>query len=517
MLRSLIIVVLTAALSLAGAMPGHAEGMAMTAPATGAVLTGTVTLSADAPGAMEVAFDRSVDGGPWASVGTDHDGSDGWSVRWTTAPLDGPTIVRATAGEDVATVAVTLVNPPRVTLGVRPLRFSPNRDGRKDSTTIRVHVNEAASVRLRVVAASGNTRRSWTRTLEGAGRVTVVWAGRNGRGRLLPDTRYTVVARAVDTVGHGMDAGHPVVIDTEAPRIGLRLLTSDPDGGRAGRRFAIRVRDADPRAHGSLRVMNAGARTGHRIDLSLRSRRAERTWKPRSILYPGTYSTQVRLRDRAGNVGEAAPRAWRVHRSMRGRLVRHVDDVGRRVALTFDDCHFAEAWGSILRELRRRDLHASFFCPGQMLAAHPAKARRTIRDGHSPGSHGWDHADLTTLSDAGIRDRLLRDRAAWWRYGRATSAPYMRPPYGAVNHRVVQISGAVSMPRVVMWDVDVQDWRRPGTSALVASMADVRPGSIVVLHTIPETARALPAMLDALAERGLLPVSLDELYRARRG
>jgi len=37
---------------------------------------------------------------------------------------------------------------------------------------------------------------------------------------------------------------------------------------------------------------------------------------------------------------------------------------------------------------------------------------------------------------------------------------------------------------------------------------------VLVLHTIPQTAAALPAILDALAAKDLRPVSLEAIRRA---
>jgi len=45
-------------------------------------------------------------------------------------------------------------------------------------------------------------------------------------------------------------------------------------------------------------------------------------------------------------------------------------------------------------------------------------------------------------------------------------------------------------------------------------LAEVKPGSIVLLHTLSETAAALPTLLEALRRRGLLPVGIDELIAA---
>jgi hypothetical protein len=63
------------------------------------------------------------------------------------------------------------------------------------------------------------------------------------------------------------------------------------------------------------------------------------------------------------------------------------------------------------------------------------------------------------------------------------------------------------------------DWRPeadggPTTADLVAKMtANARPGSIVLMHLGGfNTLDALPGMLTALGDKGLVPVTLEEMF-----
>lgn len=83
----------------------------LTSPTDGSVVSGAVTVSADAAsdhGVTQVAF--AVDG---ASMGTDTSGSDGWSVTWdTTSALEGEHTVTATATDgagDTASSSTTVI------------------------------------------------------------------------------------------------------------------------------------------------------------------------------------------------------------------------------------------------------------------------------------------------------------------------------------------------------------------------------------------------------------------------
>lgn len=122
---------------------------------------------------------------------------------------------------------------------------------------------------------------------------------------------------------------------------------------------------------------------------------------------------------------------------------------------------------------------------------------------------------MTAQSAGDVRRELLRSETPWWRAARVTPVPYGRPPYGAYNSSTLAAFGGVGFSRVIMWDVDPQDWRDPGASVIASRvLRRVRPGSIVCMHLRPQTAAALPAILRGLKARGYKAVSLAELFRA---
>lgn len=66
-----------------------------------------------------------------------------------------------------------------------------------------------------------------------------------------------------------------------------------------------------------------------------------------------------------------------------------------------------------------------------------------------------------------------------------------------------------------MWDIDSRDTGGASGAGLVCNVVcNARPGSIILLHTKPVTAAALPAILDGLERKGLKPVTLPQLFRA---
>lgn len=233
-----------------------------------------------------------------------------------------------------------------------------------------------------------------------------------------------------------------------------------------------------------------------------------------SLLLPGLYRLRVNLTDAAGNKTISTSRSFRDYRPVQARTWRRVDGAGKRVALTFDDGG-TDAWRSILDTLHAYGAHATFFPLGPNAAAAPGLMRRTVTEGHAVGSHGCTHRLMTYLSYDEIRSELLRSQKSWWDAARGTPVPYVRPPYGISNATTLDAFGSLGYSRVILWDVDPQDWTSPGASVIASRvLSRVRPGSIVLLHLRSQTAAALPAILRGLKARGYQAVSLPALYRA---
>lgn len=403
---------------------------------------------------------------------------------------------------------------PSIALSAEPRRFSPNGDGTLDVTEVSITVSEASSIDVRLIAQS-EPLRVWNLGLIDPGVSVLTWDGNSEDGTRFRDRAYRFEAVARDAAGNTGDAAVTVTIDTVRPRIRFTSIRPDPGDGIRVERFALRVLDRDPKSRGWFGVFRPGGRIGAAHEVRSSTHDVHFSWRPRMPVPPGNVEVGIALRDRAGNRSPMTRRRWRIHRPVPTRIVSRLERAGNLVALTFDDCVDPGAWRRILDVLSARNVSASFFCPGALLSARRELARRTVREGHVVGSHGWDHAFLPGLSTSAIHSRLLRDRDAWWRYGGATAAPYFRPPYGAIDARVVRLAGETSLPRLMLWDVDPQDWRRPGSAAIARHVVGhARRGSVILLHTLAQTAAALPTILDGLGERGLRPVNLDQLFLA---
>ncbi|MCG6494173.1 polysaccharide deacetylase family protein [Kitasatospora sp. A2-31] len=202
-----------------------------------------------------------------------------------------------------------------------------------------------------------------------------------------------------------------------------------------------------------------------------------------------------------------------------GRLLRGGEGTAPVVALTFDDGPHPEHTPRILDVLRRHEAPAAFFCIGLHALAYPGVVRRVAAEGHTLGNHTWSHAYLPDLGPIGLHRQLSFTAEAIAAATGGGPVPWLRPPYGGRSPEVLE-RVAESGLTTVLWDVETNDWARPGPEVVTERvLRQVRPGSVVLMHDgggdRSRTAAALPAVITGLRERGYRLVALEELAAER--
>lgn len=190
---------------------------------------------------------------------------------------------------------------------------------------------------------------------------------------------------------------------------------------------------------------------------------------------------------------------------------------GPYIAMTFDDGPDESLTPRLLDLLATHRIKATFFVVGQNAADHPDIVRRAAREGHEIANHSWSHPNLGKMSDESVRQELRRtDKAIHAAIG--TRPALLRPPYGSMNARQKRWIHDEFGYRIILWDVDPLDWKRPGPSVVCNRiLKETRDGSIVLAHDIhPPTIAAMPATFDQLLAKGFKFVTVSELLAMAR-
>lgn len=182
------------------------------------------------------------------------------------------------------------------------------------------------------------------------------------------------------------------------------------------------------------------------------------------------------------------------------------------IAMTFDDGPHPVHTPRLLDMLKRRNIKATFYVIGNKVEQYPHIVRRIVAEGHEIGNHTWKHDNLQKLSGPQVLADLKRSTNA---IAKVTGVRprTMRPPYGALyNTQRQMIMDNLGMPSI-FWDVDPQDWKRPGPSVVASRIVQgTKPGSIVLAHDLHgPTVDAMPAALDGLLRKGHQFVTVSQL------
>ena len=175
------------------------------------------------------------------------------------------------------------------------------------------------------------------------------------------------------------------------------------------------------------------------------------------------------------------------------------------VYLTFDDGPTPAWTPRVLALLARYQAWATFFVLGRSAAAHPELVRQEFAAGHGVGNHTWSHRRLTRLRGAQLVAEVNGTSTV---IQQITGAPVrcLRPPFATVDAASAEQVRALGL-RLVLWDIDTNDWLRPGTGAIAGRvLGRVRSGDVILMHdgggNRSQTVAALEQVLATLSARG---------------
>jgi peptidoglycan/xylan/chitin deacetylase (PgdA/CDA1 family) len=192
-------------------------------------------------------------------------------------------------------------------------------------------------------------------------------------------------------------------------------------------------------------------------------------------------------------------------------LPTHTEDGKPILYMTYDDGPAPSYTNQLIEMFGQHNGQATFFVLGTQTEAFPDTIRALASGSHTIGNHTHSHQSLQGMSfeqfSADIKavensvvaiagDLLPADG----------SGPFLRPPYGATDANTRNYAAQLGYT-VVMWDIDPQDWRRPGAGQIADHViANAFPGAIVLFHDgggdRTQTMEAMGRILPELAAQG---------------
>jgi peptidoglycan/xylan/chitin deacetylase (PgdA/CDA1 family) len=185
----------------------------------------------------------------------------------------------------------------------------------------------------------------------------------------------------------------------------------------------------------------------------------------------------------------------------------------KNIFLTFDDGPIPEITPWVLDTLNAYDAKATFFCVGENAQRHPDLVDRIREEGHSLGSHTFNHLNGWHTENTEYYRNVRRG-------AREVGSELFRPPYGKLKfHQARFLSQHY---RIIMWDILGGDFDPLITSEQVYQnlTKNVVSGSIIVLHdsikSMDKVRYVLPRFLDFCAENDFHCVPIQSEHKVER-
>lgn len=183
-------------------------------------------------------------------------------------------------------------------------------------------------------------------------------------------------------------------------------------------------------------------------------------------------------------------------------------------ALTFDDGPTPKVTLRLLEVLAARGVLATFFCIGSHAMRDRAIVSEIARRGHDIGNHSWSHPSFSALTDEEILCELRKTHDCLCDASGKVPT-FLRPPYGIISQGQRELARQWFGYSTIMWNVDTNDWRRPGVNAISSAIVgSLGKGSVVLLHdTSLDTVNSIADVLSKIERPESQFTTISELRR----
>ncbi|KAB3531331.1 polysaccharide deacetylase family protein [Alkaliphilus serpentinus] len=166
-------------------------------------------------------------------------------------------------------------------------------------------------------------------------------------------------------------------------------------------------------------------------------------------------------------------------------------------------------WGNevlpeMLTVLREKNIKITFFVTGRWVKEFPELFMTIVNEGHEIGSHGYKHLNYGTLTQKQNEEQIQLAEDLIMKYTKEKPILFA-PPSGSYNENTLLAADKLGY-KTILWTIDTIDWRSGSTKDLIVKRVIEKEslgGSIVLMHPMDETAKALPELIDALLEKNL--------------
>jgi peptidoglycan/xylan/chitin deacetylase (PgdA/CDA1 family) len=203
-----------------------------------------------------------------------------------------------------------------------------------------------------------------------------------------------------------------------------------------------------------------------------------------------------------------------------GEIIPRVTTSEKMVALTFDDGPTPKATDQILAILSEMNVRATFFVTGAELEQNLEQGKKLVAAGHQLGNHSYSHVRMFFVTPSFVKqeiestDKLIRETGY-------QGDIHFRPPYGKKLFTLPYYLWK-HRRKSITWDVEPDSYPEIAADAnkiVEHVLANVRPGSIIILHVMypnrRESMKSVKMIVEGLRAEGYEFKTVSELLAAR--
>ena len=169
-----------------------------------------------------------------------------------------------------------------------------------------------------------------------------------------------------------------------------------------------------------------------------------------------------------------------------------MDELAKKVAITFDDGPNPDYTEELLSGLKERGVSATFFLLGKEVEQYPEIVKKIHEGGHLIGTHAYEHVNLSNLTDAAAIEQVDKTNAAIHEII-GVFPEYIRPPFGCWKPN---LDYETTMIEVLAQRV----------------LGDVEENDIILLHDASESSvLAAFKIIDELKAQGYTFVTVEDI------
>ena len=196
-----------------------------------------------------------------------------------------------------------------------------------------------------------------------------------------------------------------------------------------------------------------------------------------------------------------------------GEAVLKIETKEKIVALTFDDGPDPEATFKMLSTLKKYNAYATFFLTGEHASKYPDIVKKTFMEGHELGNHSFSHVRLIYKTPDFIRKQIQKTDDAIRQTG-YDGIIHFRAPWGYKLFFLPHILMKANRKHI-LWNITLYDWENIPPEKILENLdAEIKPGSIILLHDNIRTAEALELILEQYSGLGYRFVTISQLLES---